>query len=168
MGPTPIPTFPHRKGEGVKKAICLGSLNPATQVMGKDQFGKGGVGGILRSNATSMLGYNKNLKKHSQELRKNMTDAEGSIWSRVRCGQLRGKQFYRQKIIGNYIVDFYCPKAKLVIEIDGGQHYSEEGIVKDKIRDHYLKGLGLRILRFSDREVFENSDGVIEKVLENL
>ncbi|MEI9476912.1 MAG: endonuclease domain-containing protein [Deltaproteobacteria bacterium] len=81
---------------------------------------------------------------------------------------MRGKQFYRQKIIGNYIVDFYCPKAKLVIEIDGGQHYSEEGIVKDKIRDHYLKGLGLRILRFSDREVFENSDGVIEKVLENL
>jgi very-short-patch-repair endonuclease len=74
-----------------------------------------------------MLHYNKNLKKHSQDLRKNMTDAERNIWSRIRNGQLQDKQLYRQKIIGNYIVDFYCPKAKLVIEIDGGQHYSEEG-----------------------------------------
>jgi very-short-patch-repair endonuclease len=116
----------------------------------------------------SMLHYNKNLKKHSQDLRKNMTDAERNIWSRIRNGQLQDKQLYRQKIIGNYIVDFYCPKAKLVIEIDGGQHYSEEGRAKDGIRDDYLKGLGLKVMRVSDRDVFENSDGVIEKIFENL
>jgi very-short-patch-repair endonuclease len=116
----------------------------------------------------SMLHYNKNLKKHSQDLRKNMTDAERNIWSRIRNGQLQDKQLYRQKIIGNYIVDFYCPKAKLVIEIDGGQHYSEEGRAKDGIWDDYLKGLGLKVMRVSDRDVFENSDGVIEKIFENL
>jgi len=115
-----------------------------------------------------MLHYNKNLKKHSQDLRKNMTDAERNIWSRIRNGQLQDKQLYRQKIIGNYIVDFYCPKAKLVIEIDGGQHFSEEGREKDRIRDDYLKGLGLKVMRFSDRDAFENLDGLVQKIYENL
>jgi len=115
-----------------------------------------------------MLYYNKNLKKHSREFRKNMTDAERSIWSRVRCKQIQGYQFYRQKIIGNYIVDFLSPKGRLVVEIDGGQHYSIEGRVKDRTRDDYLKGLGLKILRFSDREAFENPDGIIQKIYENL
>ncbi len=64
--------------------------------------------------------------------------------------------------IGNYIVDFYCHKARLVIELDGGQHYSLEGKQKDRIRDKYLQGLGLKILRFSDSDIFENIDGVLE------
>ncbi len=67
-----------------------------------------------------MLDYNKNLKKYSRELRTNLTEAEKHIWVRLRCKQLKNQQFYRQKIIDNYIVDFYCPKAKLIIEIDGG------------------------------------------------
>jgi len=115
-----------------------------------------------------MLFYNKKLKGYSRQLRKDMTDAERLLWSRVRRKQLKGRQFYRQKIISNYIVDFYCPKAKLVVEIDGGQHYSDEGFKKDRIRDDYMKGYDLRVLRFSDREVFENLDGVIEKIYENL
>jgi very-short-patch-repair endonuclease len=61
-----------------------------------------------------------------------MTDAENRLWSKLRRKQLRGHQFYRQKIIGKYIVDFYCPKANLVIELDGGQHYSERGKAKDR------------------------------------
>jgi len=77
-----------------------------------------------------MLLYNTNLKKYSQELRKNMTDAERLLWSKLRVKQLKGLQIYRQRIIGNYIVDFYCPKANLIIEIDGGQHYTDEGIKK--------------------------------------
>ena len=115
-----------------------------------------------------MLNYNKNLKKHSQDLRKNMTDTERMIWLRIRAKQLQGYQFYRQKIIGNYIADFFSPRAKLVIEIDGGQHYSEEGLQKDKTRDDYFKNLGLKILRFSDRDAFENLDGLIQKIYENL
>ncbi len=67
------------------------------------------------------------------------------------------------KIIGNYIVDFYCPKSNLIIELDGGQHYSDEGMRKDKIRDNYLKNLGLTVLRFSDRDVFKNLKGFLKQ-----
>ena len=111
-----------------------------------------------------MLSYNKDLKQFSQQLRKNMTDAELRLWSRIRGKQLKGLQFYRQKTIGNYIVDFYCPKAKLVIELDGGQHYTEEGKEKDQIRDGYLAGEGLKVLRFSDREALTQIEDVLRKI----
>lgn len=126
-------------------------------------FVKRGEGRLLK-----ILLYNTKLKKYSQELRKNMTDAERLLWSKMRNKQLKGLQIYRQRIIGDYIVDFYCSRANLIIEIDGGQHYSDEGINKDKIRDDYLRGLGFRVLRFSDKEVFENFNGVIERIYENL
>ena len=111
-----------------------------------------------------MLLYDNRLKEYSQQLRKNMTDAENALWLKIRGKQLKGHQFYRQKPLGNFIVDFYCPKGNLVIELDGGQHYSDEGKAKDNQRDNYLKNLGLRVLRFSDREVFENMRGVLEKI----
>ena len=111
-----------------------------------------------------MLYYNKQLKEYSRELRCNMTDAERLLWSRVRRKQLKGFQFYRQKIIGDYIVDFYCPKAKLVIELDGGQHYNPEGIMKDDIRDSYMREHGLKVLRFSDRDVLKDPDAVVERI----
>ena len=115
-----------------------------------------------------MLFYNTKLKKYSQELRKNMTEAEKLLWSKLRRKQLKDSQFYRQRIIGNYIVDFYCPKTKLIVELDGGQHYNEGENRKDRIRDDYMKKLGMRILRVSDREVFENLNGVIERIYEDL
>lgn len=111
-----------------------------------------------------MLPYNKELRSYARELRKNMTDAEKLLWSRIRRKQIKGCQFYRQKIIGNYIVDFYCPKGNLIIELDGGQHYSDEGMRKDRERDAYMVGFGLSVLRFSDREVFENLGEVVEKI----
>jgi len=77
---------------------------------------------------------------------------------------LRGRQFYRQKIVGKYIVDFYCAKANLVVELDGGQHYSETGKAKDRTRDDVLIKMGIKVLRFSDRDVFENIDGVMEEI----
>ena len=93
-----------------------------------------------------------------------MSEAEKLLWERIRGKQLKGYNFYRQKTIGNYIVDFYCPKAKLVIELDGGQHYSPEGKAKDRERDGYMKGIGLIVIRFSDKEVFENTQGVLERI----
>ena len=93
-----------------------------------------------------------------------MTEAERLLWEKIREKQLKGYQFYRQKTIGNYIVDFCCPKAKLVIELDGGQHYSPEGKKKDRMRDGYMKDIGLRVLRFSDKEIFENTQGVLERI----
>lgn len=115
-----------------------------------------------------MLLYDTKLKQFSRNLRTGMTEAEKLLWSKVRRKQLRGYQFYRQRIIGEYIVDFYCSKANLIIELDGGQHYTEEAKKKDKGRDDYLKREGYEILRFSDKEVFENLQGVLEKIYEFL
>jgi very-short-patch-repair endonuclease len=115
-----------------------------------------------------VLPYNKNLKKFARELRSKQTEAEIFLWLKLRKRQLKNCRFYRQRIICNYIVDFYCPEAKLVIEIDGGQHYSEPGIAKDAERDCNLADLGLTVKRFSAREVFENTEGVLESIYECL
>ena len=111
-----------------------------------------------------MLPYNKNLKQLSRQLRNNMTDAERQLWAKIRVKQLKGYQFYRQKPIGDYIVDLFCPKAKIVIEIDGSHHLVGETIEYDRIRDDYLTSLGLRVLRFTNAEVMRNIEGVVEKI----
>ncbi len=115
-----------------------------------------------------MKPYNRSLKQPSRELRKNMTDAERLLWSRVRRKQIKGVQFYRQKPLGNYIVDFYCPAANLVVEVDGGQHFTEEGKAKDRQRDGDLAGLGLKVLRFSNVEVLKEIDAVWQVIWENV
>jgi len=115
-----------------------------------------------------MLSYNGDLLLYSRELRNNMTDAERHLWIKLRRKQLKGYQFYRQKIIGSYIVDFYCPKAKLVIEVDGSQHYSAEMLEADGQRDEYLRENALTVVRFSDLEVLKNLEGVITRILEFL
>ena len=115
-----------------------------------------------------MLPYNSDLILYAGKLRREMTDAERHIWARVRLKQLKGCQFYRQKIVGNYIVDFFCPRAKLVIEIDGGQHYLSKNIDDDKRRDGYLWRQGLNVLRLSDTDALKNTNAVIEQILENM
>ena len=115
-----------------------------------------------------MLPYNKNLKQYSRQLRGNMTDAERHLWAKIRVKQLKGYQFYRQKPIGDYIVDFYCPRAKLVIEIDGSHHLVGETIEYDRIRDDYLCSLGLRVLRFTNNDVLGNIEGVIERIKDKI
>ena len=93
-----------------------------------------------------------------------MTDAERLLWSRVRRKQLLGFQFYRQRPVGNYILDSYCPAAKLVVEIDGSYHYTEEGMRKDKVRDEYLSSMGFRILRFPTTKVAEDIDAIEDEI----
>ena len=111
-----------------------------------------------------MLPYNRNLKQHSRQLRENMTDAERHLWAKVRMKQLKGYQFYRQKPIGDYIVDFFCPGAKLVIEIDGSHHLVGETIEYDRIRDDYLSSLGLRVLRFTNTDVLTDIETVVDSI----
>ena len=112
--------------------------------------------------------YNGNLIKHSQNLRCRPTDAERKLWSKLRLKQLYGYQFYRQRVIGNYIVDFCSPALKLVIEVDGSQHYTDEGTTADKIRDDFLQGCGFKVLRYNDYEVLTNTNGVVENIMENM
>jgi very-short-patch-repair endonuclease len=111
-----------------------------------------------------MLPYPKHLKSKARELRKNLTHGERVLWSRLRGKQLLDVQFYRQKPIGHYIVDFYAPKAKLVIEVDGSQHLTRDHIGSDQQRDLYLSGMDLKVLRFNSREVLVNTDEVVEVI----
>jgi len=115
-----------------------------------------------------MLPYNKNLKEHARQLRENMTDAERHLWAKIRMKQLKDYQFYRQKPIGDYIVDFFCPKAKLIIEVDGSQHFVNETIEYDRIREEYVSSLGLKVLRFTNTEVLKHVEGVVERIAEEM
>ena len=108
-----------------------------------------------------MQPYNQKLAINARVLRANMTAAEQLLWQRVRLKQVRGLQFYRQKPLLAFIVDFYCPKAKLVIELDGSQHFEEVHRVADAERDAALTGLGLRVLRFDNRQVLLETEGVM-------
>src|SRR4030066_2484802 len=147
---SPFPSFPQPRL--IRRGEKEGHYSP---------LWKRGVRGDLKA---TMLRYTKNLKGYSKSLRVNMTEAERLLWEKIRGKQLKGYQFYRQKTIGSCIVDFYCPKAKLVIELDGGQHYSPEGKAKDRKREEYMKDIGLRVLRFSDKEIFNNTEGVLERI----
>ena len=111
-----------------------------------------------------ILKYNPKLKNTARTLRKNMTESERVLWARLRGKQILTVQFYRQKPIGKYIVDFYAPKTKLVIEVDGSQHMKENNSKRDKDRDTYLAGLGIKVLRFNSREVLRDTDEVMEVI----
>jgi very-short-patch-repair endonuclease len=111
-----------------------------------------------------MLRYESHLKKNARKLRKNMTDSERVLWNRLRGKQLFGVQVYRQKPIGTYIVDFYIPKAKLVIEVDGSQHLEAENSEKDRKRDTYMNTVGIQVLRFNNIEVLKETDTVVKVI----
>jgi very-short-patch-repair endonuclease len=97
-----------------------------------------------------------------------MTEAEKLLWSKLRSKQILGLQFYRQKPILNYIVDFYCPAANLVIECDGSQHFTDEGLEADRIRDEALAQLGLKVLRFDNGQVLKEGKEVLEEIYKSI
>jgi len=123
-----------------------------------------GVSGDLIKKGFFMLKYNHLLKQNAHRLRIQMTEVEKQLWSRLRRKQIQEVQFYRQKPIGNYIVDFYAPKAKLVIELDGSQHLEVANQYKDAKRDAYLQALGLQVLRFNNLQVLQEIDAVMEVI----
>lgn len=97
------------------------------------------------------LPTNQNLKKYAVEMRKNQTDEEKKVWYQILKGRV--PKFHRQRIIGNYIVDFYCPQLRLAIEIDGYQHFYEENIEYDNKRTEYIESQDIYVLRFENSEV---------------
>src|SRR5258706_7313073 len=100
-----------------------------------------------------MLKYNPQLKTRARKLRNKLTDAEQRLWNRLRGKQILGIQFYRQRPIGSYIVDFYAPAVRLVIEVDGGHHLDTFHARYDRRRNAHLKPLALIGFRFDDRQV---------------
>ena len=112
--------------------------------------------------------YSQKSLNYAKELRKNMTDFEQRLWYYLRAKRFLGLKFKRQAPIGSYIVDFLCKEAKLIIELDGGQHNEDENIKKDLNRQKYLEDKGFKVLRFWNNEVNENLEGVLNSILENL
>ncbi len=107
--------------------------------------------------------YSASLIGQARRLRREMTDAERKLWSRLRRSQI-GLKFRRQVPFGPYILDFFCVKAGLDVELDGSQHYTEKRIGKDRERDLFLQQQGLTVLRFSSRDALVNTDSVVEEI----
>ena len=99
-----------------------------------------------------------------RELRRAATDAEQMLWRLLRRRQFAGVKFRRQHPFGRYILDFYCADHGLAVELDGGQHFTDEGRAHDERRAEYLATRGVRVLRFTNRELFEEREGVLEAI----
>ncbi|MEM7348593.1 MAG: DUF559 domain-containing protein [Chloroflexota bacterium] len=99
-------------------------------------------------------------------MRRDMTEAERCLWRYLRRKQIHGVQFNRQKPILNYIVDFYCAKAKLIIVLDGSQHYETVHRAKDSLRDQVLAEQDLLVLHYDNRQVLTETDGVVGEIYE--
>ncbi len=119
----------------------------------------------LVKNARS-LPYNPKLLDRARALRLNMTQAERKLWYEF----LKGSpvKFLRQRPIDHFIADFYCHEASLIIEVDGGGHFSEEGIMYDHERSAVLSSYGLKVLRFTNIEVMQNFEGVCQEITKQL
>ena len=120
----------------------------------------------MKYNKRLFTGYDKKLKSRADELRKNMTQQEWNLWYfYLRNHRLK---WYRQRIIDRFIVDFYCHAAKLVIEIDGKQHYTDQGIVYDTERTQVLQRYGLKVLRYTNQQLECNFQEVCWDIERNL
>ena len=112
-----------------------------------------------------LLPYNQKLKKRSQRLRSESTLSEVLLWNEIKNKKL-GVQFLRQKPIGNYIVDFYCARLRLIIEIDGSSHDFKQDY--DSFRYEYFKTIGLTVIKFTDIEIKRNLEAVLRSLNEKI
>ncbi len=110
--------------------------------------------------------YNSKLTPNAKTLRNNMTKEEKHLWYDFL--KTLSVTVNRQKVIGKYIVDFYIASSKLVVEVDGSQHYDLDGEQSDKVRDEYLNNLGISVLRYSNYDVNNHFEGVCQDILNNL
>jgi len=106
----------------------------------------------------------KYLEERRKELRKTLTPAEATLWKYLQKKQLKGRKFRRQHSVGNYIVDFYCASENLIIELDGAIHLDFARQNYDHERTQQLEGLGFIIVRFENKLIFENIEGVLEEI----
>lgn len=104
-------------------------------------------------------------REKRRQLRKNTNDAEKLVWMYLRHKQVCGERFLRQFSVDHFVLDFYCPKLKLAIEIDGESHFSDEETLKyDKDREEYIKNFGIEFLRFRNEQVYQNLDAVFSVI----
>ncbi|PCH89422.1 MAG: cytosine methyltransferase [Flavobacteriales bacterium] len=109
--------------------------------------------------------YNKkHLITFRKKLRRNLTPAEAALWPLLKNRQILGFRFRRQFSVDNYIIDFFCPRAKIAIELDGEVHYQVEALQNDRKRDADLHKIGIQVLRFENKLVFDNTSQVIDAI----
>jgi very-short-patch-repair endonuclease len=106
------------------------------------------------------------LKNFRKELRKHLTPAEARLWTHIKNNQL-GYKFRRQHSVGQYILDFYCTQNQLAIELDGSPHDTDQGFAKDLECTKYLQNLGIKVIRFENKDVIKNLDGVLLEIKKN-
>ena len=104
------------------------------------------------------------LKTFRKTLRNNLTPAEAALWKHLKGKQLEGRKFRRQHSVGNYILDFYCPSEHLAIELDGQGHFETSQAEYDRDRDMFLNHFGIRVLRFENKVVWNNLNGLLNEV----
>ncbi len=112
--------------------------------------------------------YDPKLKELARQLRTNSTKSETKLWTYLKGKQLLGVDFHRQKPIDNHIVDFFCNKLMLAIELDGYTHSFEEVCERDQIKEQKLNNIGITVLRFRDDDVMNNIEGVLVKIAEHI
>ena len=113
-----------------------------------------------------MQSQSRTLSPRAKRLRRDQTDAERKLWMHLRSRQMNGFKFRRQQPIGRYIVDFFCPESKLVVELDGGHHTGQ--VEADMQRTDFLAKAGYRVLRFWDNEVLTDTEAVLQKIVNEL
>ncbi|MDY0213094.1 MAG: endonuclease domain-containing protein [Desulfuromonadaceae bacterium] len=147
----------------------LNNGNPPTQNC-PSPLGRGAGGEGTRE--ADCEGKNRQIPpaflQNARELRRNQTDAETVLWHLLRNRQVLDAKFRRQHPVENYIADFYCHEHKLIIEIDGSQHFTSEGKQRDALRTKRLNELGLQVLRFDNRQVLLETEAVLESIYEVL
>ncbi|HET6527791.1 MAG TPA: endonuclease domain-containing protein [Balneolaceae bacterium] len=145
-----------------QQRVFIGKNSP----LFKGEMQEGLKGGLISSNMNDKdkIFNPKRTKATRKYLRNNMTKAEIILWSKLKGRQLANTKFRRQHGIGKYIVDFYSAKYKLIIEVDGDSHYSEQGKRHDYERDRYLDNLDLKIIRFTNEDVKKDLSYVLEAI----
>ncbi|MEQ8477307.1 DUF559 domain-containing protein [Fulvivirga sp.] len=154
---------------------------PPVPVGGGDSFASQGAGGSLppfkeeypqgevvhnHKYPQGQMVFNNlpHLKTFRKELRNNSTPAEATLWTLLSGKKLEGRKFRRQHSVANYILDFYCPSEKLAIELDGQGHFEAAQAEYDRERDLFINHLGIKVLRFENKEVFEHPEALLEQV----
>lgn len=105
------------------------------------------------------------MKEYRRELRNNATPAERLLWDRIKHSRLEGYKFRRQHSVGNFILDFYCPKYMLAIELDGAHHFEENEKMNDDARTNFLNELNIKVIRFANSEVENNIEDVLNRIV---
>ena len=113
--------------------------------------------------------YNRTSEKEKRRhLRKNMTKAEVLLWLQLKNKQVLGQRFLRQYGVDRFVIDFYCPKLKLAIEVDGETHFVEGAEEYDRERQRYIEGVGIRFLRFLNTDIYQNLGGVLQTITDKI